>query len=80
MLQVAVGGLSLGVLYAIIALGYTMVYGVLQLINFAHSEVFIAGGIVGVAIVGIQRALFSNAAGIGSAAIVAALLYTKKRR
>lgn len=47
MLQVAVGGLSLGVLYAIIALGYTMVYGVLQLINFAHSEVFIAGGIVG---------------------------------
>ncbi|KQR36017.1 branched-chain amino acid ABC transporter permease [Deinococcus sp. Leaf326] len=47
LLQVFVGGLSLGVLYAIIALGYTMVYGVLQLINFAHSEVFIAGGIVG---------------------------------
>lgn len=47
MLQVAVGGLSLGVLYAIIALGYTMVYGVLQLINFAHSEVFITGAIVG---------------------------------
>ena len=47
LLQVAVGGLSLGVLYAIIALGYTMVYGVLQLINFAHSEVFITGGVVG---------------------------------
>lgn len=47
LLQVLVGGLSLGVLYAIVALGYTMVYGVLQLINFAHSEVFIAGGIVG---------------------------------
>lgn len=46
LLQVLVGGLSLGVLYAIIALGYTMVYGVLQLINFAHSEVFVAGGIV----------------------------------
>lgn len=44
--QVFVGGLSLGVLYAIIALGYTMVYGVLQLINFAHSEIFVAGGIV----------------------------------
>ena len=44
--QVFVGGLSLGVLYAIIALGYTMVYGVLQLINFAHSEVFITGGVV----------------------------------
>ncbi|GAA5502900.1 high-affinity branched-chain amino acid transport system permease protein LivH [Deinococcus xinjiangensis] len=47
LLQVLVGGLSLGVLYAIVALGYTMVYGVLQLINFAHSEVFITGGIVG---------------------------------
>lgn len=47
LLQVLVGGLSLGVLYAIVALGYTMVYGVLQLINFAHSEVFIAGGVVG---------------------------------
>jgi len=46
LLQVLVGGLSLGVLYAIVALGYTMVYGVLQLINFAHSEVFITGGIV----------------------------------
>ncbi|GAA5514385.1 high-affinity branched-chain amino acid transport system permease protein LivH [Deinococcus carri] len=46
LLQVLVGGLSLGVLYAIVALGYTLVYGVLQLINFAHSEVFITGGIV----------------------------------
>jgi branched-chain amino acid transport system permease protein len=41
-------GLSLGVMYAIIALGYTLVYGVLGLINFAHSEVFMVGGIVGV--------------------------------
>jgi branched-chain amino acid transport system permease protein len=36
-------GLSLGAIYAMIALGYTMVYGVLQLINFAHSEVFMVG-------------------------------------
>ena len=42
-----VGGLVLGFVYAIIALGYTMVYGVLQLINFAHSEVFITGAVVG---------------------------------
>lgn len=40
-------GLILGVVYAIIALGYTMVYGVLQLINFAHSEVFATGAVVG---------------------------------
>jgi branched-chain amino acid transport system permease protein len=36
-------GLTLGSIYAMIALGYTMVYGVLQLINFAHSEVFMVG-------------------------------------
>lgn len=40
-------GLVLGFVYAIIALGYTMVYGVLQLINFAHSEVFVTGAVVG---------------------------------
>ncbi|MBA2532108.1 MAG: branched-chain amino acid ABC transporter permease [Nocardioidaceae bacterium] len=38
-----VTGLTLGAIYALIALGYTMVYGVLQLINFAHSEVFMYG-------------------------------------
>ncbi len=38
-----VTGLSAGAIYALIALGYTMVYGVLQLINFAHSEVFMFG-------------------------------------
>src|SRR5436305_5725186 len=38
-----VSGLSNGFLYALIALGYTLVYGVLQLINFAHSEVFMSG-------------------------------------
>ena len=37
-------GLQQGSIYALIALGYTLVYGVLQLINFAHSEVFMAGG------------------------------------
>src|SRR5439155_36480 len=36
-------GLTLGSIYAMIALGYTMVYGVLQLLNFAHSEVFMIG-------------------------------------
>src|SRR5438309_2149834 len=41
-------GLTLGLLYATIALGYTMVYGVLGLINFAHSEIFMVGAIVAV--------------------------------
>ena len=43
-------GLVLGFMYALIALGYTMVYGVLELINFAHSEIFMVGGFVGVEI------------------------------
>ena len=42
-----VQGLADGFLYALIALGYTLVYGVLQLINFAHSEVFMSGGFAG---------------------------------
>src|SRR5205823_945552 len=42
-----VGGLSSGGVYALIAIGYTLVYGVLQLINFAHSEVFMTGVLAG---------------------------------
>ena len=41
--ELTITGLALGSVYALIALGYTMVYGVLQLINFAHSEVFMYG-------------------------------------
>src|SRR3954452_9436034 len=45
--SLTVDGLSNGFLYALIALGYTLVYGVLQLINFAHSEVFMSGAFAG---------------------------------
>ena len=45
--QQLVNGLSIGSIYALIALGYTMVYGVLKLINFAHSEVFMMGAFAG---------------------------------
>jgi branched-chain amino acid transport system permease protein len=45
-LQQLINGLTLGSLYALIALGYTMVYGVLLMINFAHSEVFMTGAFV----------------------------------
>jgi len=48
--QVLLDGLVLGFMYALIALGYTMVYGVLEFINFAHSEVFMIGAFVGVEI------------------------------
>ena len=45
--QVLVDGIVLGFMYALIALGYTMVYGVLEFINFAHSEIFVIGAFVG---------------------------------
>ncbi len=47
-LQQLINGLTLGGIYALIALGYTMVYGIIQLINFAHGEFFAAGGYMGV--------------------------------
>jgi len=47
-LQQLINGLTLGGVYALIALGYTMVYGIIQLINFAHGEFFAAGGYMGV--------------------------------
>jgi len=46
--KVLVDGITIGFVYATIALGYTMVYGVLEFINFSHSEIFMVGGVVGV--------------------------------
>lgn len=45
--QHIVNGLSLGAIYALIALGYTMVFGILQLINFAHGDVYMLGAFIG---------------------------------
>jgi len=45
--QQAVNGLSLGAIYALIALGYTMVYGIILLINFAHGDIMMVGAYVG---------------------------------
>lgn len=45
-LQQVINGVSLGAIYALIALGYTMVYGILRFINFAHSDVFMIGAFV----------------------------------
>lgn len=42
--QQLANGLLLGALYGLIAIGYTMVYGIVQLINFAHGEIFMIGG------------------------------------
>ncbi|THB71285.1 MAG: branched-chain amino acid ABC transporter permease [Desulfobulbaceae bacterium] len=53
-IQQVINALTLGGLYALIALGYTMVYGVIQLINFAHGEFFAAGGYIGVLLLGVM--------------------------
>ncbi len=45
--QQLVNGLTLGSVYALIALGYTLIYGVLQLLNFAHGEVYMVGAFIG---------------------------------
>jgi branched-chain amino acid transport system permease protein len=46
-LDLTINGLALGGIYAVIALGYTLVYGVLRMINFAHGEVFMSGPYIG---------------------------------
>jgi len=50
-LQQLINGLTLGSVYAIVALGYTMVYGIVQLINFAHGEVVMVGAMVALSVI-----------------------------
>lgn len=47
LVQQIINGISLGSIYALIALGYTMVYGIIKLINFAHSEIYMIGAYIG---------------------------------
>lgn len=66
-LQQLINGLVLGSVYALIALGYTMVYGILELINFAHGEVVMIGAMVSLAVI---NALMGSGLNIPSVAIV----------
>ena len=57
-LQQLINGLTLGAMYGLIAIGYTMVYGIIGMINFAHGEVFMVGayaGYYGATVLGIER-------------------------
>jgi len=51
-IQQLINGLTLGAVYAVVALGYTMVYGIIQLINFAHGEVVMIGAMVAYSVIG----------------------------
>ncbi len=53
LLQELVVGLTTGAIYALIALGYTMVYGIIELINFAHGDIFMIGTFVSISILGL---------------------------
>jgi len=55
-LQQVVNGLTLGCVYAVVALGYTMVYGIIQLINFAHGEVVMIGAMVAFTVINVLAA------------------------
>jgi branched-chain amino acid transport system permease protein len=69
-LQQLLNGISLGAIYALIALGYTMVYGVLRFINFAHSDVFMLGAYAGW--IGVEKLHFPGGTVVGG---MAALLF-----
>ncbi|NTU43806.1 MAG: branched-chain amino acid ABC transporter permease, partial [Nitrospirales bacterium] len=70
-LQQLINGLTLGGVYAIIAIGYTMVYGILELINFAHGEIYMLGAYLGIIILG-----FLTATGVTAASLPLALIIT----
>ena len=63
LLQQIINGLVLGSMYALIALGYTMVYGIIQLINFAHGEVLMIGAITSWGCIGMMQEAMPGAPG-----------------
>jgi len=74
-LSSAIAGLQNGTLFALIALGYTLVYGIIELINFAHGDLFMIGTLVaGGVITGLFSFEVSGASVLGWVAFVAALL------
>ena len=69
--ELTVSGLTRGSIYALIALGYSMVYGILKLLNFAHGDVYMIGAFVGWYVLDMDRAARTtpgSAAGSWSAA------------
>jgi branched-chain amino acid transport system permease protein len=63
LLQQIINGLVLGSMYALVALGYTMVYGIINLINFAHGEVLMVGALTSWTIIGLMQASMPGAPG-----------------
>ncbi len=72
--QQILNGLVLGSIYALVALGYTMVYGILELINFAHGEITMMGAMVAISVLGLGAAAGVPALPLIVAALLAAVL------
>lgn len=70
-LQQLINGISLGAIYSLIALGYTMVYGVLKLINFAHGDVYMVGAFMGYYLANGLGARGAQMLGLGADSVVA---------
>src|SRR6202521_714250 len=71
LLQILLNGIAVGAIYALIALGYTMVYGILKLINFAHGDVFMLGSFVGFYAGGWAARRFHDQSGSGASWLIA---------
>jgi branched-chain amino acid transport system permease protein len=84
-LQQIINGLTLGAVYAVVALGYTMVYGIIQLINFAHGELVMIGAMVAISVAqalaphGLPPAVVMLAATACAIPVCAALGYAMER-
>jgi branched-chain amino acid transport system permease protein len=75
--EILVGGISRGAMYALVALGYTMVYGVLGMINFAHGEIFMIGMFACVYAIGFYSLLWGNLVLVNLAlGIVVAMIFS----
>jgi branched-chain amino acid transport system permease protein len=75
-LELFLGGLTRGSIYALIALGYTMVYGIIELINFAHGEIYMIGAFTGLIVISVLTMLGWNSFAIIVLAALIAMLYS----
>ena len=75
-LELFLGGLTRGSIYALIALGYTMVYGIIELINFAHGEIYMIGAFTALIIASVLTMLGWNVVAILVIASTAAVIYS----
>ncbi len=74
--ELFLGGLTRGSIYALIALGYTMVYGIIELINFAHGEIYMIGAFTGLIVAGLLTLLGWNTLAILVIASIVAVIYS----